>query len=141
MPEEREEILLFDVNNSPAKVLQPPIIKQQLVRDIGKKDEAALLMSTAMETINNYPTDWIHVYSDGSATDGTTNAGYGSLIQLPDGTSRELFDSCGKYVQIMRQKQLPLQKASTLSHQFLIKPQILGQIWLSFQMLSQSFKL
>ena len=67
------------------------------MRDIGKKDEAALLMSTAMETINNYPTDWIHVYSDGSATDGTTNAGYGSLIQLPDGTSRELFDSCGKY--------------------------------------------
>ena len=97
MPEERETILLFDIKNSPAKILQPPIIKQQLVRDIGKKDEAALLMSTALETIDNYPTEWIHVYSDGSATNGTTNAGYGSIIQLPDGTSRELFDSCGKY--------------------------------------------
>ena len=72
-------------------------MKQRLVRDIGKKDESVLLMSTALETIDDYPTEWIHVYSDGSATNGTTNAGYGSLIQLPDGTNRELFDSCGKY--------------------------------------------
>ena len=97
MPDERETILLFDVNNSPAKCLQTPIIKQQLIRDIGKKDEAALLMNTALETIGNYPTEWIHIYSDGSASEGTTNAGYGSLIQFPDGTSKELHDSCGKF--------------------------------------------
>ena len=97
MPDERETVLLFDVNNSPAKNIQTPIIKQQLIRAIGKKDEAALLMNTALETIDNYPTEWIHIYSDGSATEGTTNAGYGSLIQFPDGTSKELHDSCGKF--------------------------------------------
>ena len=39
MPEEREAILLFDVNKSPA-----------------------------METINKYQTDWIPVYSEGLAS-------------------------------------------------------------------------
>ena len=97
MPDERETVLLFDVNNSPAKNVQTPIIKQQLIRAIGKKDEAALLTNTALETIDNYPTEWIHIYSDGSATEGTTNAGYGSLIQFPDGAFKELFDSCGKF--------------------------------------------
>merc|ERR1712074_168902 len=30
-------------------------------------------------------------------TDGTTNAGYGSYVQLPDGTEEEIYSSCGKY--------------------------------------------
>ena len=54
-------------------------------------------MNTALETIGEYPTEWIHIYSDGSATEGTTNAGYGSFMQFPDGTFQELFDSCGKF--------------------------------------------
>ena len=54
-------------------------------------------MNTALSTIDKYPDEWIHIYTDGSASQGTTNAGYGSRIQFPDQTCEEHFDSCGKF--------------------------------------------
>ena len=61
-----------------------------------KKDTDPVdLLFSAQETIEQYPENWIHIYTDGSAFKGTVNAGYGSRIQYPDQTSEELFDSCG----------------------------------------------
>ena len=74
-----------------------PTVKEQMIEDVTKKDEPALLLMTALATIDTYPEEWIKIYTDGSATDGTTNAGYGSYVQLPDGTKEELFSSCGKH--------------------------------------------
>ena len=97
LPEERQPILLFDINNHPSKNLETPIIKQQLIEDIRKKDESVFLLSIALETIDTYPKEWIHIYTDGSASQGTTNAGYGSLVQFPDGSRSDLHNSCGKF--------------------------------------------
>ena len=89
--------MLFDINSNPSKSMELPIIKEQLTENLSKKDDTVLLQQTALATIDAYPEEWIHIYTDGSATNGTTNAGYGSRVQLPDGTTRELYNSCGKY--------------------------------------------
>ena len=47
------------------------------------------------KTILDYPSDWIHVYTDGSALKGVVNAGYGARIEYPDGTCEEIFNPCG----------------------------------------------
>ena len=97
LPEEREPIVLFDATNNPSQQMMLPTVKEQMIKDVTKKDEPALLLMTALATIDTYPEEWIKIYTDGSATDGTTNAGYGSYVQLPDGTKEELFSSCGKH--------------------------------------------
>ena len=97
LPEERQPILLFDINTNPSRNLQLPTIKQQLIEEVKKKDDTVFLMSIALETIDTYPKEWIHIYTDGSASQGTTNAGYGSLVQFPDGSSSDLYNSCGKF--------------------------------------------
>ena len=93
LPEERQPILLFDINTNPSRNLQLPTIKQQLIEEVKKKDDTVFLMSIALETIDTYPKEWIHIYTDGSASQGTTNAGYGSLVQFPDGSSSDLYNS------------------------------------------------
>ena len=97
LPEDREPIVLFDINNNPSRTFNLPVVKTELIENLSKKDDASLLLQTALATVDGYPEDWIHIYSDGSATGGITNAGYGSLIQLPDGTVKELYHSCGKH--------------------------------------------
>ena len=68
-----------------------------MIKSVTKKDEPAILLKTALETIDTFPDEWIKIYTDGSATDGTTNDGYGSYVQLSDGTKEELYSSCDKY--------------------------------------------
>ena len=97
MPDEREPIVLFDAINNPSKKMLLPTIKEQMIENVTKKDEPAVLLTTALATIDTYPEEWIKIYTDGSATDGTTNAGYGSYVQLSDGTKEELYSSCGKH--------------------------------------------
>ena len=97
LPEDRQPILLFDINSDPSKNLQLPTIKLQLVKDVKKKDETVSLLNIALETIDTYPKQWIHIYTDGSASQGTTNAGYGSLVKFPDGSRSDLYNSCGKF--------------------------------------------
>ena len=98
LPEERESVSLFDINHEPFVQRWEPKIKQHLHENIGKKESDTLnLMNTALRTINKYPDEWIHIYTDGSASQGTTNAGCGSPLQFPDQTCEELFDSCGKF--------------------------------------------
>ena len=96
MPEVREQISLFDVNNHPGRSFAKPTIKKDLKVVQRKKDtDETSLVFTASATINDYPDEWIHIYTDGSATKGTSNAGYGSRMEFPDGSCKEIFDSCG----------------------------------------------
>ena len=98
VPEERKPICIFNRNDHPNTEMKRPIIKQDLIEKVNKKDTEALhLLDTALSTINNYPDDYIHIYTDGSATNGTSNAGCGSLVQFPDGTNTKNFSPCGKF--------------------------------------------
>ena len=98
LPEEREPIYLFDINDNPGKQIQKPTVHENLKVAVSKKDtDDTSLMLTASSTIDDYPDEWIRIYTDGSATRGTSNAGYGSRVEFPDGSCAELFDSCGKH--------------------------------------------
>ena len=93
----RENKCHFDPEHPPHKEMKKPHIKLDIGDTcINKKNiDPVDLLFIAEKTIGQYPENWIHVYTDGSAFKGTVNAGYGSRIQFPDKTCEELFDSCG----------------------------------------------
>ena len=96
LSENRECQSLFDQDLPPHKELQMPQINLQLDTWFNKKDsDPAELLLAAQRTIDKYPEDCIHIYTDGSAFKGTKNAGFGSRIQHPDKTCEEIFNSCG----------------------------------------------
>ena len=96
LSENRECQSLFDQDLPPHKELQMPQINLQLDTCFNKKDsDPAELLLAAQRTIDKYPEDCIHIYTDGSAFKGTKNAGFGSRIQHPDKTCEEIFNSCG----------------------------------------------
>ena len=98
LPEDRQPIYLFDANYSLDSQRNNLIIKKSLKTNISKKNSNPLdLMLTAYQTIDQYPDDITSIYTDGSATNGTRNAGYGARVQFPDGTCRELSGSCGTF--------------------------------------------
>lgn len=98
LPENREPISLFDHEHPPNINIISPTIKTHLIQDINKKKSNAVsLMNAAKRTIDSYPDEWIHIYTDGSALKGTINAGYGACVQFPDQTCEELSDSCGAH--------------------------------------------
>ena len=97
VPENREIKSLFDHDHPPYKEMNRSHINLNIRGTCtSKKDTDPVdLLFSAQETIEQYPENWIHIYTDGSAFKGTVNAGYGARIQYPDRTSEELFDSCG----------------------------------------------
>ena len=54
-------------------------------------------MVAGLKTVQEYPDNWIQVYTDGSAFKGTMNAGYGVRIEYADKTSEEIFNPCGVF--------------------------------------------
>ena len=73
-----------------------PQINEDLSPELIKKNKTPSELKTiSQKTIDDYPKDWIHVYTDGSAHKGTKNAGYGSVIIYPDKTEEELYNACG----------------------------------------------
>ena len=74
-----------------------PIINKTLPDNINKSSDPNILKMAALEVIDSYPKDSIHVYTDGSAFKATINAGYGAKIKHPDGTSTELYNACGSF--------------------------------------------
>ena len=98
LPENRQPLSLFDQEHPPNIKTTTPIIKTSLIEDINKKNsDVVSLMYAAQRTIDSYPDEWIHIYTDGSAFKGTMNAGYGARVQFPDQTREELFESCGAH--------------------------------------------
>ena len=77
--------------------LKPPEIKTWIKGNLSKKDDPVEILRASLQTIDTYSDKWIHVYTDGSAFRGTSNAGYGVLIHYPDGSSGELSGACGEH--------------------------------------------
>ena len=50
---------------------------------------------TGLQTIQDYPESWIHIYTDGSAMKGTVNAGLGARIEYPNQSYEEISNPCG----------------------------------------------
>ena len=62
-----------------------PTIDFDLTEKLSKKSTDVIdLQRAGLQTIQMYPDDCIHVYTDGSASQGTVNAGYGARIEFPD---------------------------------------------------------
>ena len=66
-------------------------------KNVNKQSDANTLKSIAQETIDRYPTTWIHAYTDGSAFNAIANAGLGAWIKLPNNKTLSLTSPCGIY--------------------------------------------
>lgn len=59
-----------------------------------------MLKTTTLETIDSYPQNAIHAYTDGSAFKATIKAGYGALIKYPNthwDDHPRIFGACGEF--------------------------------------------
>ena len=96
LPQRREEIMAAS-KIPPNLQLKSPIITTQLISPTpNKSEDPDQLKQIAENTIETY-SNWIHIYTDGSAMKGTINAGYGFRIEYPDGSLDELFNPCGAH--------------------------------------------
>ena len=96
MPEERELEEKFSTI-APWSKLETPSIKTTLLdKNINKSSDQNILKLCAMETIDSYPLSLVHAYTDGSASKGTKTAGFGVYLRLPDGTTFDQSEACGK---------------------------------------------
>ena len=112
MPEDREPIYLFDSEYQYDQDKKHPKVETRLIKDIGKKESNPLdLMNTALRTIDKFPDDWVHIYTDGSATSGTRNAGYGARVIFPDKTLKELSGPCGVYCTNYEAESIAMERA------------------------------
>ena len=96
LPENRAKIQRINKNLPPHATYKLPLIKVELADKTDKSYDPTSLMLSAFKTIDQYPENWIHAYTDGSAFKATTKAGYGTYIQHSDGTTDELSSACGE---------------------------------------------
>ena len=55
-------------------------------------------------TLDLYPSQWNHVYTDGSVWVDEGRAAYGVLIRYPDGSATEIYGACREPVFISGRK-------------------------------------
>ena len=96
LPDQRQELQRVARNLPPHTYPKMPEIETKLKENATKSSDPVSLMRASQRTIEAYPDEWIHVYTDGSAFKATVKAGYGVYIQYPNGTSDKLFDACGE---------------------------------------------
>lgn len=97
LPENRENIQRVNKFIPPFIEMTQPIINKSLPDNINKSSDPNILKMAALEVIDSYPKESIHVYTDGSAFKATINAGYGTKIKHPNGDSTELYKACGSF--------------------------------------------
>ena len=139
----REKTILPDNRKPLLKTLKVPPNKQPIPPDINsklfgnekitKKSDPLTLKTAAEKTILNYPENWTHVYTDGSADEATKNAGWGVWIQKPNGVNEELYDAWELTAQIMMQKYVPWGTALITFKSSLMNIHIQQQVLLSSQ--------
>ena len=81
----------------PHSAPKAPEISSHLRGKANKQTDPIELRSQAEDTIAQYPDNWTHVYTDGSAFKGSINAGCGILIHFPDGQKQEISKACGHF--------------------------------------------
>ena len=62
---------------------------------VNKTSSPIILKSTALETIDGYPSTAVQVFTDGSAFKATVYAGFGAHLKFPDGSVENLSEPCG----------------------------------------------
>ena len=97
LPDNREQIQRVNTVIPPLFEMKEPIINKTLPDNLGRNSDPNLLKLSALEVIDSYPKNSIHIFTDGSAFKATINAGYGATIRYPSGNKMELFDSCGSF--------------------------------------------
>ena len=95
-PAERE-ISRAISNIAPHTALKKPRTQTSLLQKADKSTSPPILKLLALETIDNYPKDIIHAYTDGSAVRAVRNGGYGSVINIPTSEPILLSGPCGAF--------------------------------------------
>ena len=89
LPTQRQEITNVMKDMPPHRVFNLPDIGMSLVGNVTKKDDPVTVLTASLLTIDKFPDDWIHVYTDGSATKATSKAGYRNIV-YPDRSSGDV---------------------------------------------------
>ena len=116
LPQVREHLERVPRRLPPFMPLKQATIRPKLIDNSSKKTDPLALKLSALETIDAYPKDWIHSYTDGSAFKATINAGYGAVIYFPDGTKEEILYPCGSVCSNYIAEQLAIHSAITYIH-------------------------
>ena len=125
----------------PSIPLKQPTISTRLLDGSNKQSNIATLRASALETVNSYPKDWIHIYTDGSAFKATTNAGLGVLIQYPDGEKTEIAKPCGSFCSNNDAEKLAIhQTLLQINNSFETDPQTRTGIVIYLQTHSQHYR-
>ena len=96
LPENRKIESFVEKCPQPGLNIKTPLIKLNLKENLSKKGADLIqLQMTGLQTIQEYPENCTHVYTDGSAFKGTVNAGYGARLEFPDKSLEEIADPCG----------------------------------------------
>ena len=112
MPENREQEIIVNKDLPPFKNLKEPTIKQETLVPISKKNSDEIEVRRAgLETIYSYQDFEVQVYTDGSATKGTSKGGYGARIEFHDGTCQTIAQPCGLYCSNFEAEAKPITSA------------------------------
>ena len=96
-----------------------PIIKTALIDEtVNKQSDPHLLKMCSLETVDSYPTSWMHAYTDGSASNGTSKAGFGVYMKFPDGRTYDHCDACGELCSNYEAEIIALTSATELTFQY-----------------------
>ena len=96
MPVNRETETTICPELPPNRTILTPTIKLSLIEKVSKKTTDPIdLNRIGIRTILSYPEDSNQIYTDGSASKGSKNAGCGARIEYSDKTCDELFEPCG----------------------------------------------
>ena len=96
LPENRKTESFVDRCPQPGVSIKTPKINLNLKENLTKKGADLIkLQMTGLQTIQDYPDNCTHVYTDGSAFKGTVNAGYGARLEFSDKSLEEIANPCG----------------------------------------------
>ena len=112
LPENREEETIVNKFMPPSKDFCRADIKLETKVPVSKKKSDLMDVRTAgMETIQSYQEYEVQVYTDGSATNGTSRAGYGARIEHHDGTCERIAEPCGVHCSNFEAEAMAIQSA------------------------------
>ena len=97
LPENRESLERVPPTFLPHLILRKPYLRKTLLDKCNKDFNSMVLKASALETIDSYSSTWVHSYTNGSAFKATINAGYGTVINLPNWDKKEIYNSCGSF--------------------------------------------
>ena len=118
LPSDRQTELTHSVL-APWSQLKMPKIKTTLIDErVNKKSDPHTLRMCSLETVDSYPTSWMHAYTDGSASNGTSKAGFGVHMRFPDGRIYNHSDACGELCSNYEAEVIALTCATELTYQY-----------------------